>query len=336
MDDDFGDGDIDSLALAIALQRAEIEDAEDREFDVLRSQLECIELAIQQEKDARMARSIAVANVADATAIEAVRCENEREFAAIEDDKDDEDLEIMQKQARPTTSDINTLSKLAGRYVSHETGRILLAQVGGGQEAWRHVEEVVDDPNSRKDCIICGEEKEFYDVVEAPCKDSYCQDCLQELFTKSFTDEGLFPPRCCRQPFVEEDIEIFLTREICDAFKEKEVEFKTTNRTYCYFQTCSAFIAPDKYNTAKGYARCPKCPRLTCVECKKRHHGKNDCPLDEDAQALLALAEQQGWQRCARCDFLVEHNTGCYHMTCRCKCMASSVFRFVANDLRRP
>lgn len=231
----------------------------------------------------------------------------------------------MESQARPGTNDLDVLSKLAGRYVSKEAGQILLAQAETGQETWRFAEQVVQSPTPTKDCIICGDEKEFYDAMQMPCGHSYCQDCIQQLFMTSFNDESLFPPRCCRHPLVEEKIDIFLTRHIQDTYIEKEVEFSTTNRTYCYFQECSAFIAPQNHNITKGYARCPKCPRLTCVECKTRHHGKSSCPQDQATQALLALAHQEGWMRCERCQYLVEHNRGCYHMTCRCKIPLSAV-----------
>lgn len=34
-----------------------------------------------------------------------------------------------------------------------------------------------------------------------PCKHLYCPACLEKLFRKSFKDERLFPPRCCKNEF---------------------------------------------------------------------------------------------------------------------------------------
>lgn len=319
MDHDFGDVDLDNLAAVIALQREELEEAgNDAGIDVelLRSQLAFIDIEVQKEKDARMAESIAVANVSDASAIEAIRLKNEEEAGDIEDE---EDYEIMMDQARPVTNDLNTLSKLAGRYISPQTGQILHAQAQSGQDTWRVAAQVAQREVPKKDCVACGDKVEFYDVLDARCGHAYCQDCVHQLFTASFKDESLFPPRCCRQPLTEGDIDIFLTRELWDEYLEKEVEFATTNRTYCHFRACSAFIAPANCNSFKGYARCQKCPRLTCLKCKKKHHGAKDCPPDPEDLVLLALAEGEGWQRCGRCASVVEHNTGCYHITCRCE-----------------
>jgi hypothetical protein len=36
-------------------------------------------------------------------------------------------------------------------------------------------------------------------------------------------------------------------------------------------------------------------------------------------QATINLAEMEGWKRCYSCHAFVEHNTGCRHMTCRCR-----------------
>ncbi|KAK8222279.1 hypothetical protein BKA81DRAFT_352266 [Phyllosticta paracitricarpa] len=42
------------------------------------------------------------------------------------------------------------------------------------------------------------------------------------------------------------------------------------------------------------------------------------CPEDADVKALLLTAQQRGWQRCYRCENMVEKRSGCNHMTCTC------------------
>lgn len=267
-----------------------------------------------------MAKNIATAIIADAKAIEAARLKMEEEAADNSEYDNEEDVAIMKEQARPATNDKRQLSKLAGTYISPHAGTLIIAEQWLGQQTpgWQYGEEL--SIRIRKhDCVLCGDMKEYFDVMDMPCGDWYCRDCIKELFAGSLKDESLFPPRCCRQHITIEHVDIFLTRQIKDEFAGKQVEYSTENRTYCYHKPCSAFIRPEYCNEDRGYARCQKCPRLTCVECKQRHHGGGLCPRDEEMEVILRVAQNAGWQRCGRCRTMVELNHGCHHMVCKCR-----------------
>lgn len=162
------------------------------------------------------------------------------------------------------------------------------------------------------ECHACHDEYHPLDIIQCSCTHEYCKDCLQTLFQASFTDETLFPPRCCRKNIPAKENEHVLSAEIVAKFEEKKIEFETTNRTYCQSPTCSAFIPPSSVTGTVG--TCPQCNKKTCTMCKGKPH-KGECPNDPAIQALKDLATKNGWQTCHSCHRVVELGSGCYHMS---------------------
>ncbi|CAN8097457.1 unnamed protein product [Discula destructiva] len=167
----------------------------------------------------------------------------------------------------------------------------------------------------QRQCVICMGNFPEHNTARAPCGDSYCRPCLVELFTRSLTDESLFPPRCHGQHIPAETHRDLLGAPLLGRFLAQKLEFETPNRTYCYRPQCTAFIPPQFVHDE--VARCVRCGDSTCAICKKRTHS-GDCPEDTATQDLLSFAQEAGWQRCYSCRRLVELRTGCNHITCRC------------------
>ncbi|KAI9781783.1 MAG: hypothetical protein M1835_004191, partial [Candelina submexicana] len=97
-------------------------------------------------------------------------------------------------------------------------------------------------------CVACRESKHVFDIIEAPCHDLYCRECIGDLFETATTDESLFPPRCCRQNIPLDLVKGFLSKALIERIERVTVEYGTPNRTYCVWPTCSAFIPPDRIN----------------------------------------------------------------------------------------
>ncbi|KAI1745308.1 hypothetical protein F4680DRAFT_98806 [Xylaria scruposa] len=165
-------------------------------------------------------------------------------------------------------------------------------------------------------CTACGNMIPFENLVRAPCQHDYCRGCLETLFQTAMLDESLFPPRCCRQVISVDVNRLFLSEDLVRQFENKYVEFSTTNRIYCHQPTCSTFIPPSTIKD--GVALCPNCNIRTCITCKGATH-EGDCPADEALQQVLEIARQERWQRCFQCSAMVELNTGCFHITCKCR-----------------
>lgn len=162
----------------------------------------------------------------------------------------------------------------------------------------------------RSQCCVCLDWLHDCKTINLPCEHCYCSDCLVEHLVRTIGDHTLFPPRCCRQNVPSSVIEQVLPPDTLEEFRAAEVEYFTEDRTYCI--DCGKFIHPG--NIKSGKATCARCDSETCAMCKNRYH-LNDCPSDPALQATLALAADQGWQRCYKCRAMVELNYGCYHMT---------------------
>jgi len=162
-----------------------------------------------------------------------------------------------------------------------------------------------------RQCTACDQKKPLFDIFQTPCGHHYCKECLRTLFELSTTDETLFPPRCCRQEIPLECVKRYLSPPLLHTFALKSIEFKTSDRTYCYRPACSSFIAP--VNITGERATCPVCGTHTCTICKSNAHD-GDCPEDTATQQVLETAREQGWQRCYNCRRLVELDVGCNHM----------------------
>lgn len=272
--------------------------------------------------DRRMAQSMAAAVHLDGNTIwshienEQVTC-RDRSFAH---GLDTSHCDIMDIPADEIGSDV--LSRLAGLYVSRSVGSELLFSSShhGLDDAADHAESSSRFTRSGPDrgiparsCVACQDDKDYLEVMPAPCGHEYCRGCLQDLFTSSFSDESLFPPRCCRRAILPDQVGVFLTGGIRRQYTEKHIEFGTSNRTYCSRPSCSIFLRPADVDN--DVATCVVCMSQTCTVCKIPAHGASECPNDPALQAVNDLARQHGWQRCFSCRRFVELEVGCNHMT---------------------
>lgn len=168
----------------------------------------------------------------------------------------------------------------------------------------------------KRPCTSCLDDTPASQLILAPCQHEYCHQCLISLFRAATTDETLFPPKCCQQAMpMGQQVEQILGRGLVATLQEKKIEFETVNRIYCSGPGCGVFIWPGLCED--DVANCVRCGTRTCVHCKRTAHS-GDCPFDHERQRVLNVARQEGWQRCFRCNAMVELNTGCFHITCRC------------------
>ncbi|KAI0809693.1 hypothetical protein GGR55DRAFT_161121 [Xylaria sp. FL0064] len=190
------------------------------------------------------------------------------------------------------------------------------SEIDGQPESSSWAASRAQEAPPRRPCIACADLKNVADLARAPCKHDYCGECLENLFRSAMLDESLFPPRCCRQDIPVDENRLFLGNDLVEQFTQKSVELATPNRTYCHQPTCSAFIPPTMIKD--GTAQCPECKARTCETCKGATHA-GDCPTDTGLQQVLEIARQERWQRCPKCFTMIELNTGCFHMTCKCR-----------------
>ena len=290
----------------------------------INSQLQELKVAEAIKSDNRMAQSFAVAVAKDGNILKQA---TDQELLAQEDRLIARRLAGQRTAIETRTTapikeesvDETLLAKLAANFVSEDLGtELYLAQ----EEAANINELKGESSSSVKDtdggtsktatlqCACCRDECHFFEVATAPCGDNYCRDCLQTLFTESFKDQTLFPPRCHKHEFSPRDIAMFLTTEVKAQYEEKKIEYSTHPRTYC--SGCGKFVRSEFI--IRAVATCKACNTRTCTHCKKAVH-KGECPEDPDRKKALELAAEQGWKECPGCGEMVELTIGCNHMT---------------------
>ncbi len=161
-------------------------------------------------------------------------------------------------------------------------------------------------------CIVCQDQFSRQQLSHLPCGHEYCHGCLMELFNSAMRDESLFPPRCCKQLIPPTMVQQHLPDGFPEAFRQRQLEMDTPNRTYCSNKPCSIFIRPSNMDGDK--ATCPECDTRTCTICKGGAH-EGDCPQDSAVVALMAAAAREGFKQCPSCRVMVELTFGCNHMT---------------------
>ncbi|CEI41451.1 hypothetical protein FVEN_g12728 [Fusarium venenatum] len=178
------------------------------------------------------------------------------------------------------------------------------------------VPEIPEVPRVRKIfCASCRERFPLPEIFIAICDHGYCRTCLAELVERSFENKYPFPPRCCSKPFAIDSIRPFVASDMERAYARKQIEHETHNPIYCSNITCQTFIPPRAIKS--DVVHCPVCVERTCAKCKNTAH-QGPCPKDEALDEVLHLAEREGWRRCPKCMSMIERESGCNHMMCRC------------------
>ncbi|KAF1734306.1 hypothetical protein CRV24_005843 [Beauveria bassiana] len=236
-------------------------------------------------------------------------------------------LFLPQQSSLARLDKVALLPKLTRSFLAQSGNRTLQTQlVRFAKRPYRLCASLVDDEASGSTvtndstpvdedqdliCVACDGAYGENLAVSVSCGHVYCRDCLACLFKASTTDESLFPPRCCKEPISLDDVEKWLPKELLIEFEDKEDEFTSADRTYCSNVNCSKFISPYHIHDGLGY--CEACDVWTCTFCKGAEHD-GACPDDPYKKEILAVAKENGWQQCYRCQHLVELNHGCNHI----------------------
>ncbi|EIN08610.1 hypothetical protein PUNSTDRAFT_103484 [Punctularia strigosozonata HHB-11173 SS5] len=173
-------------------------------------------------------------------------------------------------------------------------------------------------PKPAKECTSCRD-KITGPSIAGPCGHPYDVECITDLVEAATRDQSLFPIRCCTQPIPFSLIRPHLSSQLALLFEKKEREYNTVGKKiYCSSRSCGAFVGAATSTPTPLY--CPECYTRTCGACNTAAHPFfQPCATDTEAQVVLDLAREEGWQRCPQCHQMVELAHGCFHMTCRCR-----------------
>lgn len=180
-------------------------------------------------------------------------------------------------------------------------------------------------PGTQVHCDICAGHFDAHDVITLVCRcdaagTNWCRVCLREYLANIFQHEARFPPQCSgsRHQIPVVALRDFVGHEVVEEFRSRRLEYQTSpeDRTYCSNTQCPSnptFIPPDQIS--HNIARCPECAHETCSRCKDPAHGEGSCTVDDEMKMLLAMGDDEDWQRYYRCRNLVARVHGCNHMT---------------------
>ncbi|KAK1490859.1 IBR domain-containing protein [Colletotrichum tamarilloi] len=169
------------------------------------------------------------------------------------------------------------------------------------------------------ECVSCLDDFSPKKVIKVTCH-SYCPDCFERLISTAVQNEQHWPPKCCLNPIPTRLYLRKISPDLEKTCKDRAAEWAipVADRIYCAEPACGLWVRPEHVDAASRVARCREGHR-SCSMCRGPHHANDaDCPLDRDLALTNALAAEEGWQHCGRCQALVEHREACQHMTCRC------------------
>lgn len=212
-------------------------------------------------------------------------------------------------------------------------------RTSGGGESSKTVAEGGGGGPSQSLCEICAEKKDA-DAFFPPrsCAHAFCKDCISRYVSIKVEKRtiaaavaagiacpgagcgGALEIAACRE-VVPREIAGMWDEQLCEAAVAEE------ERVYCPYRNCSALLVNDGGGGVEiREAECPFCRRLFCARCGVPWHAGIDCEgfsklaKDErEREDLMVhdLAKKNKWKRCSNCNFFVEKNDGCLHITCR-------------------
>lgn len=188
----------------------------------------------------------------------------------------------------------------------------------------RHSTTSVPSSTKLVECLTCGSDDiPLPKSAELSCSHRMCHDCLKRIFEMSVKDPAHMPPKCCNEDHIPlKYVDKLFDTKFKVLWNRKYQEYHTKNRIYCPTPKCGEWIKPkhmQRTMDGRKYALCPRCKTKVCTLCNNKMHRSSDCPQDPEIAKLVEQAKEKGWQRCYSCKAMVELQSGCNHMTCRCK-----------------
>ncbi|APA08078.1 hypothetical protein SS1G_00267 [Sclerotinia sclerotiorum 1980 UF-70] len=170
-----------------------------------------------------------------------------------------------------------------------------------------------EEKAKQADCVSCLETGERANMCVLSCKHAYCGECIAAAFRTAFSSKKRF--KCCKLNVPINPASRWLNKTFIASYKMLILEQTTKDPRYCSNKNCAKFIPP--VNIHGTIATCQACKVRTCAPCGNAEHS-GVCKEDKEGQAVQALADKQGWKSCPRCNFVIDKNEGCLHMTCKC------------------
>ena len=173
-------------------------------------------------------------------------------------------------------------------------------------------------------CEICYETLNPQEIrkYRPPCKHVICKECIFHYIADKINEASVLDIHCffyeCTHVFINEYIEYIISHDQAllnkyKAFKTKAEIQRDPNKKFCPFPNCESYLR--KGSQGNKYVMC-KAGHKYCFECLQEWHGDDECVeiVDKDFQLW---AKDKIIKRCPQCQFYIEKNEGCNHITCQ-------------------
>lgn len=196
------------------------------------------------------------------------------------------------------------------------------------------------DLNNNFECAVCLEQQPRSDIFLPHPEDPFrhcelCRTCARRHFREA-TNQRRFPMYCpvCTASSTQNELKPLSDQVICSvldideqgkfyrqslaSYADKALDVKT-----CLTPDCIGVGIVDEV----GRCRCATCHLDWCALCDSGHDADSSCEafanwLRENSAAdahFDELVQKQKMRRCPSCGHMVQKESGCNHMTCRCQ-----------------
>jgi len=213
---------------------------------------------------------------------------------------------------------------------SEELAKKILDEEKKNQDAIREIKARIAEENV--DCPIClgslfSGDQDVWGLYN--CQHCFHKVCLNPYLEAEISNKR-FPIKCpmdnCKSEIANEDLMENIEKDIIDKYFEftlkNYVDIHGDEMSWCPTADCSyAFI----YDKDISVFNCPRCNKSYCLNCRVPEHKGMTCKeyqinsrMDKNDQMFFDFVRGHKFKQCTQCQYWVEKNEGCDHMTCRC------------------
>ncbi|KAF9115477.1 hypothetical protein BGW39_003040 [Mortierella sp. 14UC] len=151
---------------------------------------------------------------------------------------------------------------------------------------------------------------------------AFCMECLARYIdtqVKAHAWPIVCPTEKCNESVSSFAVEILLGNDALQ-WHRLGVEHAIQKKIYCPYVDCGRLIDGDCNDENEPVDNnCPYCAKPFCAMCLGKAHKGNNCEQRQD-KIFESLATERKWKSCPSCRLMIEKESGCNHMTCRCGC----------------
>jgi len=149
------------------------------------------------------------------------------------------------------------------------------------------------------------------------CGHHFCNDCATEYLTRAIRDGKVYDALTCPEDGCSAVVSPLIVDKLCDdatcelycrVGTAKTLTAKSPLGRYC--PHCSEYV--ERHDNSSRKVECKRCDKSFCARCSKPYHVLTSC---KDVSFKI-WSTFKNVKRCPRCDFYIEKNGGCQHMSC--------------------